>query len=117
MPTVIEYIRLSAEALILTIAIEAGVAWLFKLRSKMELGTVIHVNVITNPLLNYLIAVNGYFHLVSQTIILILCLEVIVVLVEWRLMVYVFRREAGKILVLSAVMNAVSCIAGFLLFW
>jgi hypothetical protein len=46
----IDYLRLSAEALILTVVIEVGIAWLFGLRSKRELLTVLLINVITNPL-------------------------------------------------------------------
>jgi hypothetical protein len=86
------------------------------LRSKRELWTVVLINVITNPLLNYLIAVNGYFHLISQTTILILCLEVAVVLVEWRLLVWVLGQNSRKMLLLSFVMNACSYLAGLLIF-
>ena len=112
----IDYLRWSAEALILTIVIEVIIAWLFGLRSKRELLTVLLINVITNPLLNYLITVNGYFHLVSRTNLLILCLEVVVVLVEWRLLVWVLRQKVKKMLVLSVAMNAASYLAGLLIF-
>jgi len=112
----IDYLKFSLEALLLTIAIEVIVALLFGLRSKQELWTVVLINVITNPLLNYLITVNGYFHLISQTTILILCLEVAVVLVEWRLLVWVLRQSTKKTLLLSFVMNTCSYLAGLLIF-
>jgi hypothetical protein len=112
----IDYLRLSAEALILTVVIEVGIAWLFGLRSKRELLTVLLINVITNPLLNYLITVNAYFHLVSQTNAFILCFEVVIVLVEWRLLVWVLQQGIKKMLVLSIVMNAASYLAGLLIF-
>jgi hypothetical protein len=112
----IDYLKFSLEALLLTIAIEVIVALLFGLRSKQELWTVVLINVITNPLLNYLITVNGYFHLISQTTILILCLEVAVVLVEWRLLVWVLRQSTKKMLLLSFVMNTCSYLAGLLIF-
>jgi len=112
----IDYLRWSGEALILTLVIEVSVAWLFGLRTKKEFWTVILINVITNPLLNYLITVNGYFHLVSQTNAFILCLEVVIVLVEWRLLVWVLRQSVKKMLVLSVVMNAASYLAGLLIF-
>jgi hypothetical protein len=112
----IDYLKFSLEALLLTIAIEVIVALLFGLRSKQELWTVVLINVITNPLLNYLITVNGYFHLISQTTILILCLEVAVVLVEWRLLVWVLRQSTKKMLRLSFVMNTCSYLAGLLIF-
>jgi len=112
----IDYLKFSLEALLLTIAIEVIVALLFVLRSKQELWTVVLINVITNPLLNYLITVNGYFHLISQTTILILCLDVAVVLVEWRLLVWVLRQSTKKMLLLSFVMNTCSYLAGLLIF-
>ena len=112
----IDYLKFSLEALLLTIAIEVIVALLFVLRSKQELWTVVLINVITNPLLNYLITVNGYFHLIPQTTILILCLEVAVVLVEWRLLVWVLRQSTKKMLLLSFVMNTCSYLAGLLIF-
>ena len=112
----IEYLKFSAEALLLTIVIEGIIAWLFGLRSNREILTVLLINVITNPLLNYLIAVNGYFHLISQITVLILCLEMSVVLVEWRLLVWVLRQNAKKMLMLSFVMNACSYLAGLLIF-
>jgi hypothetical protein len=113
----IDYLLLSTAALLLTTVIEVGIAWLCRLRSKRELGTVVLINVITNPLLNYLLAVNGYFHLVSQTFVLILCLEAGVVLVEWRLLVYVLRRGETGMLALSIGINACSFLAGLLIFW
>ena len=112
----IDYLRLSAEALILTIAIEVSIAWLFGLRSKTELWAVVLINVITNPLLNYFIMVNGNFHLISQTNALVLCLEAVIVLVEWRLLVWVLRQGVKKMLLLSFVMNTCSYLVGLLIF-
>jgi hypothetical protein len=112
----IEYLKFGAEALLLTIVIEGIIAWLFGLRSKRELLTVLLINVITNPLLNYLITVNGYFHLISQTTVLVLCLEVVVVFAEWRLLVWVLAQSSRKMLLLSFVMNACSYLAGLLIF-
>jgi hypothetical protein len=112
----IDYLKFSAVALILTIIIESGIAWLFGLRSRRELLTIVLINVITNPLLNYLLAVNSYFHLISQTTALLLCLEITVVLVEWQLLVWVLRMNSKKMLLLSFVMNACSCGAGLLIF-
>ena len=112
----IEFLTSSAEALILTIAVELTVAWLFGLRSKKELLTIVLVNVITNPLLNYLLMVNSHFRLISQTKVLMLFLEAGIVIVEWRLLVWALAQKANKMLALSAVMNASSFIAGLLLF-
>jgi hypothetical protein len=111
-----EYLSLFAIALILTMAIEVGIAWLFRLRSKKELLTVILINVITNPLLNYLILLNSHFHLIDQTNVIILALEVCVCLAEWRLLLWALRQGAKKMLVLSLTMNACSYAAGLLIF-
>jgi hypothetical protein len=112
----IEFLKSSAEALVLTIAVELIVARVFGLRSKKELLTIVLVNVITNPLLNYLLMVNGHFRLISQTKVLMLFLEAGIVIVEWRLLVWALEQKANKMLALSAVMNASSFIAGLLLF-
>jgi hypothetical protein len=111
-----DYLRLFAIALVITIVIEVGIAWLFRLRSKNELLTIILINVITNPLLNYLLLINDHFHLVNQTNVLILVLEICVVLAEWRLLLWVLRQGVKKILVLSLTMNACSYLAGLLVF-
>lgn len=99
-------------ALILTILIEVGIAWLFGLRKKKELITVVLINVITNPLLNYLILVNAYFHLIDQSQILLLILEGLVVLVEWRILVWALSQGVKKMFLLSLVMNASSFLGG-----
>ena len=112
----IDYLRLMEEALALTVAIEVAVAWLFGLRKKWDLLTVVLINVITNPLLNYLILINGYFHLISRTNLLIWSLEVVVVVVEWRLLVYVLRQRQFKLGILALVMNAASYLAGLVIF-
>jgi len=103
----LDYLRLNAEALILTVAIEAGVAWLFGFRKKREQIVVALINVVTNPLLFYLVAVNNYVHLVTPSTILILCLEIGLVFVEWGLLVWILRTGMRKMLVLSLVMNMV----------
>lgn len=111
-----EYLGFFAAALILTIVIEVIIAWLFRLRSKKEISTIILINLITNPLLNYLILVNHYFQIVSNSLALILLLEVGAVLAEWRLLLYVLRQSARKLLILSVWMNVISYFSGLLIF-
>jgi hypothetical protein len=111
-----DFLRLFAIALFLTLAVEIGIAWLFRLRSKTELLTIGLINVITNPLLNYLILVNGYFHLVPQNFALVLLLESGVVIAEWRLLLWVLHRKAPRMLALALIMNACSYLAGLLVF-
>ena len=103
-------------ALILTIILEVLIAISFNYRKKSELLTIVLINVITNPLLNYLLLVNSYFNLVSMNIFILIFLEVIVVIVEWMLLRYALRQNPKKLLILSVVMNATSFLVGLLLF-
>jgi hypothetical protein len=102
-------------ALFLTVLIEGGVAYLFGLRERRLLLAVAMINVITNPALNFFLLVLGYMHIAAPWT-FVVALELLVVVVEWRLMVYVFRMPAGRLLLLSLVANASSFVAGLLLF-
>lgn len=73
------------------------------------------INMITNLALNYLILVLGYLNM-ETTLGLIAFLEILVVIAEWRLLVYVFRSPRGRFLVASVLGNAASFLAGVLLF-
>jgi hypothetical protein len=112
----IEYLKLGAEALILTIAVEILIALLLGLRRKTELTAVLLINLITNPALNFLLALNNQYRLIHQTTILTLCLEVLVVFIEWKLLVYALRLNNKKAFVLSLSMNAASFLAGLIIF-
>ncbi len=103
-------------ALLLTIAIEDGVAWLFGFRSARSLLAVAMINCMTNPALNFLLLVLAWLG-VEVTLPLIVPLEVVVVVVEWRLLVYVFTNPRGRLLYLSIAANTASFLAGVLLFW
>lgn len=103
-------------ALLLTILIEVFVALMFGFRSKNEILSVILVNLITEPVLNYFLLINSYFSLVAVNIQLLLLLETIVILVEWRLLVYALQRNSNRLLVLSLVMNLASFALGLSLF-
>ncbi|RPI92094.1 MAG: hypothetical protein EHM40_14020 [Chloroflexi bacterium] len=74
------------------------------------------INVITNLTLNYLILVLGYLG-IDVTFALIVTLEILVVIVEWQLLVYVFHGPKGRFLTISALANAMSFFIGLLLFW
>ena len=103
-------------ALLLTLAIEAGVAWLFGFRSLRSQLTVALVNVITNPILNVLLLLLAWLG-VDVTLWLISLLEVSVVAAEWGLLVYAFGKPKGRLFALSLAANAASFLAGILLFW
>lgn len=103
-------------ALLLTLVIEGGIAYLLGLRKSQYMLAVALINVITHVILNYLILVLGYLG-IDVTFVLIGTLEILVVIVEWQLLVYVFRGPKRRFLTISALANAMSFFIGLLLFW
>lgn len=103
-------------ALFLTIAIELVVALFFGFRKKLEILAIVFVNLLTNPVLNYLLLVNNHFSFFKITLVIILFLELLVVLAERKLLLYALQEKSNRILVLSFAMNFCSYIAGILIF-
>lgn len=104
-------------ALLLTIVIEVIVAIFFGYRKKLEIVAIIIINLITNPLLNYLLFINNnYFGITHVNSVIILFLEIIVILVEWLLLRYILQKNPNKLFVLSLTMNFCSYIVGVLIF-
>lgn len=101
---------------LLTIVIELAVAILFGFRKKIEIITIIFVNLLTNPVLNYFLWVNDYFSFFKSNLLLTLFLEVVVVFVEWKLLMYILQEKSNKLFRLSLAMNFCSYIAGVLIF-
>ena len=101
-----------ATALALTLLIEVPVAWLRGLKGRRALGAVVLVNVITNPAINYVLLVVG--RLASNRVywVAVAVLEVLVVLAEWRLLLWVLGGSPRRLLVTSALMNAASFTVG-----
>jgi hypothetical protein len=103
-------------ALLLTVAIEGTVAWLFGFRTGRALLAVAMINCITNPALNFLLLLLAWRG-VDVRLPLVVPLEVLVVVVEWGLYVYVFGHPKGRLLLLSLAANTASFLAGLVLFW
>lgn len=103
-------------ALFLTIVIELAVVFFFGFRKKKEIIAIIFINLLTNPILNYLLLVNNHFSFFKPDLSIILFLEVIVVLTEWRLLVFSLQEESKKLLALSTAMNFCSYLVGVLIF-
>jgi hypothetical protein len=116
--------------LAITTAVECAVAALFRV-GRRGVGAVALVNLVTNPALNVLIAL--FFTSLNQAgpsspwwyflapewlpYLLLPVLEVAVVMIEWRLLVWALRGTAGtsrKMLVLSVTMNVVSAVVATL---
>jgi len=103
-------------ALLLSILVEVPVAALFGYWRPWQIAIVALINVITNPPMNYLLLLNYHFGWVPRTTFLIAMLEIAVVFVEWRLLLFAFRQKPWRLLALSATMNFCSYVAGVFLF-
>jgi len=103
-------------ALLLTVVIEGGVAWLFGFRTARSQLALAMINCITNPALNYLLLVLAWRG-VAVTLALVAALEVLVVLVEWGLLVYVFEKPKRRLFMLSLAANTASFLAGVAIYW
>lgn len=105
-----------AWALVLTILIEWIVAYLYGFRGRGELKAVALVNLITNPMLNYVLWVTAYYHILEVDAAFVLALEISVVFAEWRLLLFALGGNSKKIFRLSVLMNLCSYLAGFFIF-
>jgi hypothetical protein len=101
--------------LCITIIVELVIVYLFGYRKKQEIIVIICINLITNPLLNYLLLLNHYFAFIKTNLTVIVFLELLVVLVEWRLLVYAIIGKSKKLFILSLLMNFCSYISGVLI--
>jgi hypothetical protein len=106
-----------ASALALTIAIEVPVAALLGLRTRRAVAAVALVSVVTNPPLNFALlalglALPGFAENAAAYWLTVAALELLAVLAEWRLLLWVLGGESRRMLVVSAVMNAASFGAG-----
>jgi len=104
-----------------TLVLELPVAVAFGLRTRQALLAVVLVNLITNPLLNYLSAATAHFvdwphGSTASVAVIIVTAEALVVIVEWRLLTWALGEPSRRMLALALCMNAVSTLAG-LVFW
>ncbi len=104
--------------LIIELAVAAGV---FGLRAKHELAVIALVNIATNPALNIILTFAGLLtgsrSLADPPMNVILAgLEILVVLVEWRLIAWALPDRRKHAFIISLAMNATSLAVGLLLF-
>jgi hypothetical protein len=102
--------------LLLTVTIEGGIAYLLGFRTKQSMLVIVLINVITHVSLNYLLVVLGYLG-IDITFASISGLEILIVIAEWQMLVYVFHNPKGRFLIISTLANAASFFIGLLLFW
>jgi hypothetical protein len=103
-------------ALSLAIFIESLVAVPFGFRERSVFLAVAAINLITNPILNFSILIIHSLNLFRVDFFVLLIFESVVVLVEWRMLVFSVYGSAKKLLMLSVVMNLCSFASGLFLF-
>jgi len=102
-------------ALFLTTLIEIVVSLFFKIKNKDLFLIIILINLITNPILNYLLRINNFLSLFPINIGVFLFFEILIILIEWRLLVFTLKLPSRKLFFLSLTMNLCSYIIGFIL--
>jgi len=103
-------------ALFLSILIECVIAFAFGFRERTLFLAVATINLITNPILNYLILIIQSLALFRVDFFVLLIFEFGVVFVEWRLLAFSAFGNAKKVLLLSLAMNLCSFASGLLIF-
>ncbi|MEW6404552.1 MAG: hypothetical protein AB1649_22375 [Chloroflexota bacterium] len=103
-------------ALFLTLGIEGCIFYLLGFRKRQYMLTSAMLNLITHPILNYVLLFLSFLG-IKVTIGLVTILEILVVITEWQLLVYVFGNPRGRFFITSLLANAASFLAGILLFW
>jgi hypothetical protein len=105
----------------LTLAVEVPIAALLGLRTSRALLTVVLVNLLTNPLLNFAgILVAQFDDWAARPAIVVVpalvVAEMLVVVAEWRLLTRVLGGGSRRFFLTSLAMNAASALAG-IVFW
>ena len=101
------------QPLLLTILIESGIAWLCGIREWRFFQAMVWINCITNPLLCLFLLHVGD---VSHTGIVVASCEILIILVEWRLLATVFSGQQCRMFFLALAMNAGSYLFGLMLY-
>ncbi len=102
--------------LLLTLLVELSVGVLLGYRRWDEMAAIFLVNLVTNPLLNYLVILNNHYSILALTQPIILGAEAAVIFVEWGLLVYALKGNPRKLFGLSLAMNACSYAVGVLVY-
>jgi hypothetical protein len=101
--------------LLFTILIEGTSAILIGFRDKLFLLTLVVVNFITNPFLNYIIAIINLFGKPQCYYCIIIILEVLIAIFEGAVYSFALKKQTVKMIVLSFVLNFISFLSGFIL--
>jgi len=107
-----------AVRIVLTVMIEAIIAFLFALRSKKQLKTVLCVNVVTQTILNVLLNISNYKGGQWMFVFNYVWMELLVLLMEFVLFYLILRNKNGEryskkfVFAYSAAANVISFAAG-----
>lgn len=102
-------------ALALTLIIEIIIAFLLEYRKKEEIYLIISVNLLTNPLLNFLIQLNSQLKIIQLSFYLIILIEIGVVVIEFIILSFILKQDRKKLFILSLIMNTASFFVGLIL--
>jgi hypothetical protein len=94
----------------ITIIVELFIAILLGYRCKYQLLVIVAINLITNPPLNLLL--DTY----NIDAVWLIALEILIVIVEWRALVWTLGNSNKRMLFLSTIMNLSSFAGGYLVF-
>jgi len=103
-------------ALLLTLIIELSVVYLIGFRDKKSLLSVVCVNIISHPILCYILWINMALMLFKVNFFSVIILEIIVVILEAILLTFALRKRFITMLMISFAMNFISFVAGLLIF-
>ena len=112
------YIGPAVTALGLTLLVELSAALAMGWRTRNDLAGVAAVSVITNPFfvlsVYVLLLIFRDLSLISLVLFMVV-LEIVIILVEWRLLRWALKKDSRKTMLLSAVMNTLSFAAGLVI--
>lgn len=97
-------------------------AALLGLRTRRALLVVALVNLITNPLLTYVLLVAGHVagwggRTTSGYVALLVAGEIVVVVAEWRLLLWALGGRPSRMLSVSVAINAASALTALVVWW
>lgn len=101
----------------LTVAVEVPIAALLGLRARTALVAVALINVMTNPALGYVLLVVRHLlgwdgGALALPLLALLVGEVLVILAEWRLLIWVLGGSRRRMLKVALAMNVASACIG-----
>jgi hypothetical protein len=111
----IELLEIFFAPLVLAILVEWLVLYFFGFRGKNYFFIIVAINLVTNPLMNFFILMVQSLNLFAFNVFSLLLLELAVVAVEWRMLIYLALGDAKKMLAVSLVMNLCSFASGLIL--